>query len=271
MNILTVIATFNCPGSCPYCYIDKLNLDRTANLKFSDELISIINLFDDVKISGGEPLLYPHIVDLMSTAGINNIETSFYCSDDIIEKIININKNIQFGVTFQGLSHFNRPKEKKYAVEEKIKRYIKYIGSLRYVIFIKNILNVENDINHLKRFTDSIELIPYIEKSDIDILKNDKNLLKKLKLIIEKFKLHSWFYPARSKDNLYFIGAYDYRIYTHRHMKKIGAKLSCPSLGTVPENCVNCLNFAGYKLNLLESREEFLTGIKSIKKMLYFQ
>ncbi len=108
LNIVFFNVTKRCNLNCPYCYYDsvpvnnqkiKEELDADAWIKLAGE-IAEINPNAKIIISGGEPLIRPDIIDIITGISQNNLEIKLLTNGtlftrDIISKLAGISK---FGV-----------------------------------------------------------------------------------------------------------------------------------------------------------------------------
>lgn len=98
-EIVFLEITKNCPLLCTHCYVERLDIENnesTLNMDFSilkDLCSQIANLnIDRVQLTGGEPLIYPHIcwlIEYLRKADIYTIITTsgIYCDSNIYNSL----------------------------------------------------------------------------------------------------------------------------------------------------------------------------------------
>ena len=268
---LILIPTLKCEYNCDYCYINNNQFDRKKEIEYSNKLTNILNLFDTISLSGGEPLLYSEIEKLITNhKNIKTISSSFYVDDNIIEKILDINCDINFHVTYQGLSGHRRPFNSN--IKKKIYKYINNINYFYYVFFIKNFKNVMKDLEELKSLNKNIEYIFYYEKSDISYIEslsiNEKNELKNIiNLIFNKdiFIKKDLF----NKKNILYLGPFNTNIYFSRQNIDRDNCKDCFPTTMEHDTCQNCISYQeNNPMFSLDLKDNYISSFENLKNIL---
>jgi len=248
------IPTFKCDGECDYCFIDTLKYDRSVEIDYDFKLKSILNQFESISMTGGEPFLYTRFFDVVKDYENLYVNTNFYADDKLIQQSISINPKIKFGVSFHAKSHFGRPKETD-DLYEKILKYQKYIKKIKYVIFIRNYQNFESDLSLLKSTSIFTEFIPFFGSRDLEYVENLsererenlKHNLVKMYNEVETYsrnKMKNFFekHHKISAKQTNYIGPYDCFIYNERQAQKKNCD-ECYSIGHSSDVCQHCVQY----------------------------
>lgn len=175
-KISTVIFLGGCNFRCPTCHNLELVHKETPESSFLEILSHIQNnltWLDGIVISGGEPTLDPQIFDLVK-----------YLSKFLP---IKVDTNGSFPEKIQNLL----PYVDKFSVDIKgpFEKYPTLTGNCVNKEYIedcfKKIFHIAN--NHTDKFEFRTTYVPYLEESDLDIIKNNY-LPHSFKLKIQKYQ-----------------------------------------------------------------------------------
>ncbi|MCR2049039.1 radical SAM protein [Acetatifactor muris] len=97
-TVINIELTDRCPLTCPYCYKD---LEMVHNIEFS-VLVRILHEFAQnggkyVLLSGGEPLLYPHLMETLTFCKNNGLRTAVSTSGYALDEY-NLNNLFKSGL-----------------------------------------------------------------------------------------------------------------------------------------------------------------------------
>ena len=105
-QIIQIEITKACPFSCKQCYKPRLESEYMNYAKLCAFLNYISGKCPEISLNGGEPLVYPHIYDLLYKIKEMNFNTYLYSSgygvNDELCSIIDNNKNLHFYISLNG-------------------------------------------------------------------------------------------------------------------------------------------------------------------------
>lgn len=105
-QIVQIEITKACPFSCQQCYKPKLENQHMNYEKLISFLKQIHGKCPEISLNGGEPLIYPHVFDLLQTIKTMGFNTYLYSSGYGVDKdfcsLLDNNRNLHFYISLNG-------------------------------------------------------------------------------------------------------------------------------------------------------------------------
>ncbi|MGP1370495.1 MAG: radical SAM protein [Eggerthia catenaformis] len=153
-ELLTIELTNNCVLRCKHCYMSA----GEGELSFiNDKLVkSIIEESEKlsipmIQLTGGEPLLHPHIFEIMNLINEKNIAIQLFTSgyidsNDVIDKIVQLNnKKMIVQVSLDGFESFHNEFRGKCDAFAKTINFIKKLTSNGVSIVVAMCITMQSD------------------------------------------------------------------------------------------------------------------------------
>lgn len=175
---LTIAPTLDCNFACPYCYENRRKGKMTQEIQdaivdFVEDAISKGTKKLDISWYGGEPLLYPDIVESLSrrindlaqrsgcTVAIHMVTNGYLLTEPIVEMLDEVGVS-RIQITLDGLKNYHdvrRPLRNGAGTFDKIIENLKLFADFPIEVLIR--MNVDNqnqkDFMALKSMIDSLD------------------------------------------------------------------------------------------------------------------
>lgn len=265
MKHITVIPTYKCNSNCDYCYTQKM--DKSHDLEYDDDLISILSSYDSMFITGGEPFVYPQIYDLIKLCPYVSINSNFHCEPTEIERALLIRPDLKFYVTYQSTPAYRRTSSDNFNVN--LKMFWNKIDILHYVFFIQNHEQAKIDLEYLRKSGKRIEYIFYFDSHDIEYLSSlNENDRSEIAFMIKSIFNQNIFEKRDAVlNNIEIIGPQDHKTYST--MQRCNKNCTnCYPLSADKNLCESCIDYCFSNNFNIIAKDNYIDAIERLKQLL---
>ena len=236
-DALIIELTYNCILSCKHCYLDAGNKKANISMDYN-VLVDLCNQFktlkiDRVQLTGGEPLIYPHVDDIINRLNDANIYTiivtsGIYSNENIYSAINNLrNQSGKIQISLDGMKKTHNVIRGNPESFDKAINFIKKVTNMGVEVDVATTLFEQS-------FEEIEELICYVNELGVRRLR--------LGLVIDKGRAQN--ISPINMDEVFFTKCNEFR--NAMKLKYNSNTFQITTDEEVPENNTNC--GAGYKL-----------------------